>query len=250
MSGSSLVLSPDERAALRAVWRRMIPRDGSVWDVPFFRRSLLSLARQGYVLQDIGAMFGVSRERARQWFAAIGVRPKELRGGGRRLWDWKRQRFITVDYRSLIRHKTRPCACGCGRPTTKQWALGHNARGRRHSISTRQVFSRAAQKRWARTSRAERHRIGQKISLGWRQETRRAARKRMLDYWAKKHAAPKDEGPREHPINAIAVLQLDQSPEGVAAGIVRIERAIQLLDRKALREKATATRRLGYAEAD
>jgi len=77
-----------------------------------------------------------------------------------------------------------------------------------------------------------------------------AVRMMRRERYAARRVWPKDEGLRENLLNAIAVLQLDQSPEGVTAGIVRIERAIQLLDREALRQKAMTTRRLGYAEAD
>jgi len=187
MSSPPLVLSADERAALRAVWRRMIPRDGSVWDVPFFRRSLLSLAAQGYVLQDIGAMFGVSRERARQWFAILGVRACDLRNGSRRVWDWKRRRFVAVASTVVAQHRTRPCECGCGKPCRKRFARGCNPR--QYNDTWRQNISIAAKKRWARTLPDERAVIGQKISRSWSVKDRRAARDRMLARWAAKETA-------------------------------------------------------------
>lgn len=39
---------------------------------------------------------------------------------------------------------------------------------------------------------------------------------------------------RDHCVNAVTLLTHDPSPDGVTAAIIRIERAIQLLDRDAL----------------
>ena len=71
------------------VWReiaRQCARDHTplFQALPHFGPSILSLAEQGYVLQDVAAMFGVSRERVRQWYHVLGVRAMNLRGGTRR----------------------------------------------------------------------------------------------------------------------------------------------------------------------
>jgi hypothetical protein len=49
---------------------------------------------------------------------------------------------------------------------------------------------------------------------------------------------PADESPREHLGNAISLLMYDPSPDGITAALCRIERAMQLLDREALRRAA------------
>ncbi len=70
---------------------------GSLTSIPEFADSLrLLLVDQGYSFTDVGTMFGVSRERVRQWAGALGIQKRHGQGSDMRVWDRKAGRFRTV----------------------------------------------------------------------------------------------------------------------------------------------------------
>lgn len=81
-------------------WRWLLTgkrHNGPVESIPGFRESLDSLYNdQGYSQVDIGAFFGVSRERVRQWFGILGIETKRAqpRGSMLREWDASQDRFV------------------------------------------------------------------------------------------------------------------------------------------------------------
>lgn len=60
-----------------------------------FVDSLRSLSEQGYSLTDISMMFGVSRERVRQWCVQYNVTRLPMFSPPRR-WDWDTGRFVPI----------------------------------------------------------------------------------------------------------------------------------------------------------
>lgn len=68
-------------------------QDVSVYST-VFRASIARLVEQGYCASDIAMMFGVSRERARQWFMSLGLDPHF--GTKPRVWDPERGHFVAV----------------------------------------------------------------------------------------------------------------------------------------------------------
>lgn len=162
-----LHLTRAERRRAYAAWAAL-RADRSPFAIPGFVESIQALAEQGYTLEDIGAMFGVSRERVRQWFKKLGLRAPSLHKGYGRSWDAVRHRFVTYLARDYRRLPTRSCRCGCGKLTRAIWAPGCALRGRKlgpRGASPRQVA--AARRRWARMSAAERLVHGRKIAAGW-----------------------------------------------------------------------------------
>lgn len=67
--------------------------------------SLRSLAEQGYTLDDVGIMFGVSRERVRQWYERDGIERPHANVIGR-IWDDTANKFVSIRSRDLALHKT------------------------------------------------------------------------------------------------------------------------------------------------
>lgn len=170
MRAPEIKLTKAERGATRELWQRLIPpgRFGSVWQIPGFRRSLLSLAAQGYVLADIAAMFGVSKERVRQWLARVGVQRHNQSLGQCRVWDASRKRFIAITWKMASRYQTYACACGCGKPTQQTWARGHNhLKGSRLTMAHRRKLSEAQQRRWERATKQDRRRHGKSVARAW-----------------------------------------------------------------------------------
>ena len=83
------------------MWRKLravVPRADLV-------ASLTSLAEQGYTLDDVACMFGVSRERVRQWYERDAIsRPHSAVVG--RMWDDATNRFISVRSTVILRRRT------------------------------------------------------------------------------------------------------------------------------------------------
>jgi hypothetical protein len=132
------------------------------------RRSLRSLVKQGYTLEDIGAMFGVSRERVRQWLRAMQIpRRSDVTLGSTRVWDDERRCFVPVTWRMAYRRRRRLCACGCGGLTRTRFCHGHACRGRVPSQAHRRKLRAAALARWARATPAEREAHGRRVAEGW-----------------------------------------------------------------------------------
>lgn len=69
-----------------------------VTDDPAFRDSVISLAEQGYTLDEMGAFIGLSRERIRQQLASWGLRSKEMRSGRKRIFDWELGQFVNCPH--------------------------------------------------------------------------------------------------------------------------------------------------------
>lgn len=168
---SVVQLTPAEKQRIQKIWHALIPtttngKFRSVFSIPGFRSSLRSLAKQGYTLMDIGTMFGVSRERVRQWLAALGVKASDLRSGLYRIWDERRYCFFAVP-RSKIHY---PCACGCGFPAqynTKYIAgHGHGWQLGPRTEAFKRHLSQHAKQRWAAYSEDRRAEIGRAISRG------------------------------------------------------------------------------------
>jgi hypothetical protein len=151
-----LRLSREERARVTALWRDH--RAGRmIGDIPGLRDSLASLAEQGYTLEDIGNMFGVSRERIRQWFAQLDLPPaRKFHVGYRRSWNADLGRFDSERWMDLYRL----CACGCGRTTKGDWAPGHYRR-KPTTRATRRRMSAARRAFW-RSPKGEQLRAGRK----------------------------------------------------------------------------------------
>lgn len=75
----------------RPEWEKL--RAASLHDTPGFVSSLHGLlVVEQYQKGDVAAMFGVSRERVRQWSEALGF-PKKPKGGRVRVWNDARHRF-------------------------------------------------------------------------------------------------------------------------------------------------------------
>lgn len=69
----------------------------SVGDIPGMKTSLQSLYDQGYSVSDISAMFGVSRERARQWFKKFKIKKDPNRHGSLvRVWSDELNHFTAI----------------------------------------------------------------------------------------------------------------------------------------------------------
>lgn len=101
------------RNAHRIGWERIKRQTGrhSVSDIPGFRSSLVSLLEQGYCCTEMSIMFGVTRERMRQWQKRLGIRELQVskRGPTRRVWDDATGRFRPIsigDYQRLARQRT------------------------------------------------------------------------------------------------------------------------------------------------
>lgn len=105
--------SPELRAELTAAHKpfwdafrdRWIVPGESLAQIPRFVESLQSLVDQGYGLTDIGCMFGVSRERVRQWCGKFGVERDGSSGTAFRLWSPEQGRFVgltNTEYRRRI----------------------------------------------------------------------------------------------------------------------------------------------------
>lgn len=78
--------------------RSMMRRASDPEFVPSLR---LLIERERYSLTDVGMMFGVSRERARQWCKQYGITPLDSRTavglmGVVRIWDDEANRFVPV----------------------------------------------------------------------------------------------------------------------------------------------------------
>src|SRR5713226_6291359 len=88
----------DLRAFARPRWEALKLAHGSVSvrRLPGFAASLAALHADGWGQSDIALMFGVTRERVRQWFLACGL-ASQFWGSRHRLWSWDAGRFIPVD---------------------------------------------------------------------------------------------------------------------------------------------------------
>jgi len=68
----------------------------SLRDLPGFVTGLVALHADGWGKSDIALMFGVTRERVRQWFRMCGL-TTTIRGSRRRRWSWDARRFLPVN---------------------------------------------------------------------------------------------------------------------------------------------------------
>jgi hypothetical protein len=74
----------------------------SVFDIPGFVASLRQLVEtHDYGHTDVGLMFGVSRERVRQWCKELGIR-KKYQGSSLRIWDAERGLFVAVEWKDVL----------------------------------------------------------------------------------------------------------------------------------------------------
>jgi hypothetical protein len=93
----------------RKAWERIkgpLPKGpaGRVVDIPGFAESLrILLVEERYTCSEVGMMFGVSRERVRQWRRALGIAPE--RGPWTRVWVEADQRFRPIGRRGERREK-------------------------------------------------------------------------------------------------------------------------------------------------
>ena len=117
----------------RVCWELL--RDGQhIKEIPGFREALVELATDGWPLAHIGLMFGVTRERVRQWYRDLGLRSSSrgmLKTPARRIWSWEHQRFIPIDikeYKSRQNHRDRRTA---HRFSPEKW------RARQEELATR-----------------------------------------------------------------------------------------------------------------
>jgi hypothetical protein len=95
------------RAFARPQWEALKRAHGitgpvSVRDLPRFTASLAALHADGWGQHDIALMFGVTRERVRQWFRACAL-TSQRRGSRPRLWSWDDGRFVPVSVKSYNR---------------------------------------------------------------------------------------------------------------------------------------------------
>jgi hypothetical protein len=91
----------DGRPLDRARWDALKRANGvlgsrSLREFPGFVTSLVALHADGWGHSDIARMFGVTRERVRQWFRMCGL-TTAARGSRRRLWSWDARRFVPVN---------------------------------------------------------------------------------------------------------------------------------------------------------
>jgi hypothetical protein len=84
-----------EREAWERISRPYLAHLGSVADIPGFTESLrILLVEERYTLTDVAYMFGVSRERVRQWAKRLGL--AHGHHARRRVWVEAEQRFRPV----------------------------------------------------------------------------------------------------------------------------------------------------------
>lgn len=94
------MIPAQDAAEIRAFHRPLWEQARQMFLQTEINRSLQSLAEQGYALEDIGLMFGVTRERVRQWMVRAGVTQRTVsrgtsRGTGhRRVWDDLHNQFV------------------------------------------------------------------------------------------------------------------------------------------------------------
>jgi len=81
----------------RPMWEalRGEAREGVEKAVPGFLQSLQMLFDQGYCLTDVGMMFGMSRERVRQFAKKYGLH-RFPRTTPPRVWSWERREFVAI----------------------------------------------------------------------------------------------------------------------------------------------------------
>ena len=84
-------------------WKNANVGAGGLANCPEFVEALLTLlVDEEYGLTDVGLMFGVSRERVRQWAERLGI--DTIHAGSQRVWDEAEGRFVTHTGR---KHQTR-----------------------------------------------------------------------------------------------------------------------------------------------
>ncbi len=87
----------DLRAFARPHWEalKLAHSRVGVRRLPGFAASLAALHADGWGQSDIALMFGMTRERVRQWFRACGLK-SQFWGSRPRLWSWDAGRFMPV----------------------------------------------------------------------------------------------------------------------------------------------------------
>lgn len=84
-------------------WKRANVDAGGLINCPEFVEALFTLlVDEEYSLTDVGLMFGVSRERVRQWAARFEI--ETIHAGSQRVWNEAEGRFVTHTGR---KHQTR-----------------------------------------------------------------------------------------------------------------------------------------------
>jgi len=94
----------DARPITRACWDALKRANGirgsvSVRKLPWFAGTLAALHADGWGQSDIARMFGVTRERVRQWFGLFGL-SSQFSGSRPRRWSWGAERFLPITPRS------------------------------------------------------------------------------------------------------------------------------------------------------
>lgn len=84
------------RQAYRQLKRKHGGRNVPVDKIPGFIESVQSLLNDGFGLTDVGVMFGVSRERVRQWANQFDLQRRFGPGTRYRIWDDDKDRFVPV----------------------------------------------------------------------------------------------------------------------------------------------------------
>lgn len=109
--GLSVLWRERERAVVRRAHRAILGGPPlEVLDRDAVLDSVQLLYDYGYSLEDIGTMFGVTREAVRQWFQQFGLDRHEGGGACLRLWDDDLACFVPVEpdeYRAAQRGATR-----------------------------------------------------------------------------------------------------------------------------------------------
>jgi hypothetical protein len=72
-----------------------------VKQIPGFLESIEQLSIYGYSYTDIGVMFGLCRERIRQYFREYGLQTNETRGAMYRIWDDEKNCFVPIATKDL-----------------------------------------------------------------------------------------------------------------------------------------------------
>src|SRR3990167_930866 len=98
----------DEVRRLHRELRGWYPGMQDPWDPVVLIPNLRALAEQGYTLNDIGVMLGVSQERVRQLYAQYGV-SRPYRGVTGRLWHEATARFVPVRAKAKCAVVRRQC---------------------------------------------------------------------------------------------------------------------------------------------
>jgi hypothetical protein len=141
-AGGCVVISEEDCSAIRAVvrpfWER-IRSKSCVYEIPGFQASLTSLVDQGYALNDISLMFGVSRERVRQWLRKFSLTSIAKETPMRR-WDDTRNEFVPCP----AREHPHSAMGGRRRAVEENKARRRAARQKRQVILTKQLKEFAA----------------------------------------------------------------------------------------------------------